>query len=145
MLYRVVNDLQVHKHPSGGYREWDTGYTAACSRESTGECSLLTQNGDPVADLLYSVNWLPMGFAYAYHVTGDEWFKTLWREVVCFFLSCQSHSENPLLNGCWFRGFDMERWDPYGCPHDVGWAVNAAETGWTNAQILLGMMLPDVL
>ncbi|MBR4869033.1 MAG: hypothetical protein IKU10_07735, partial [Clostridia bacterium] len=82
MLYRVVRDLQPHKHPSGGYREWDTGYTAACSRESTGECSLLTHNGDPIADLLYSVNWLPVGFAYAYHVTGDRWFLELWREVV---------------------------------------------------------------
>ena len=31
-----------------------------------------------MADLLYSVNWLPMGFAYAYYATGDEWFKQLY-------------------------------------------------------------------
>ncbi len=145
MLYRVVNDLQAYKHASGGYREWDTGYAAACSRESMGECSLLTQNGDPVADLLYSVNWLPLGFACAYYATGDKWFLELWREVAAFFLSCQSHSSDPLLDGCWFRGFDMELHEPYGCPHDVGWAVNAAETGWTNAQILLGLMIHDIL
>ena len=27
-LYRVTDDLQKVRHPSGGYREWDTGYKA---------------------------------------------------------------------------------------------------------------------
>ena len=145
MLYRVVKDLETHKHPSGGYREWDTGYKASCSRESSGECSLLTENGDPVADLLYSTNWLPVGFAYAYHVTRDEWFRMLWREVVGFCMSAQVFSEDPDTNGSWCRAFDMERRVAYGCPHDVGWAAYASESGWTNAEILMGMMLPDIL
>lgn len=84
MLYRVAEDLQKVRHPFGGYREWDTGYRAAFSRESREECSVLTENGDPVADLLYSSNWLPMGFAFAYEATGDRWFHELWKDSVIF-------------------------------------------------------------
>ncbi len=39
----------------------------------------------------------------------------------------------------------MELGEVYGCPHDVGWAPNCSETGWTNAEILMGLMLPDLL
>jgi hypothetical protein len=145
MLYRVVGDLVTHKHPSGGYYEWDTGYKASCSRESTGECSLLTENGDPVADLLYSTNWLPIGFAYAYYATGDDWFKSLWRDVVAFCIQSQVISEDPLLDGSWCRAFDMDMWEAYACPHDVGWAACCSESGWTDAEILMGMMLMDLM
>jgi hypothetical protein len=139
MLYRVVKDLETHKHPSGGYYEWDTGYTATCNRESPTECSLLTENGDPVADLLYSVNWLPIGFAYAYYVTGDEWFRNLWNDVVRFCLRTQIISDNPLNNGSWCRAIDSSRREAYGMPHDVGWGPCAVESGWTVGEILMGI------
>ena len=145
MLHRVTEDLETHRHPFGGYCEWDTGYKAACSRESTGECSLLTENGDPVADLLYSSNWLAMGFAYAYHVTKDPAYYELWRGIAAFFIRTQTISDLPELHGLWCRAFDMELGEVYGCPHDVGWAPNCSETGWTNAEILMGLMLPDLL
>ncbi len=145
MLHRVTEDLEAHRHPFGGYCEWDTGYRAACSRESTGECSLLTQNGDPVADLLYSVNWLSLGFAYAFHVTKDPCFEKLWRGIAAFFIKTQAVSETAEIHGLWCRAFDMERGEVYGCPHDVGWAANCSETGWTDAEILMGLMLPDLL
>lgn len=145
MLYRVAEDLQKYRHPSGGYQEWDTGYKAVCSRESRGECSILTENGDPVADMLYSTNWLPLGFAYAEYATGDSWFRQLWQDVVRFCIRSQVISENPKTNGSWCRAFDMEMGEAYGCPHDAGWAAYASESGWTNAEILMGMMLPEVL
>ena len=144
MLRRVAKDLTAHRHPFGGYCEWDTGYKAACSRESRGECSLLTENGDPVADLLYSNNWLPAGFAYAYRVTGDRRFYEMWRGIAAFFIKTQARSENPQYDGLWSRAFDMELGEVYGCPHDVGWAANCSETGWTDAEILMGLMLPDI-
>ena len=145
MLYRVARDLQEVRHPFGGYQEWDTGYKAAFSRESTGECSLLTENGDPVADLLYSSNWLPLGFAFAYEVTKDPWFEGLWRDAVAFCLRTQMFSSDPLTDGAWCRAFDMDLKEAYAAPHDVGWAAYASETGWTVAEILMGMMLPDIL
>ena len=143
-LYRVTADLEKHRHPFGGYREWDTGYKAMCSRESRGECSLLSENGDPVTDSLYSMNWLPVGFACAYHATGDSCFYDLWKNVVAFYMKTQMHSENPVLNGAWCRAFDMDLEEAYGCPHDIGWAANCCETGWTEAEILMGMMLMDL-
>ena len=145
MLRRVTDDLAAHRHPFGGYREWDTGYKASCARGSSGECSLLTENGDPVADLLYSVNWLPVGFAYAYHATGDRRYNDLWRGIAAFFIKTQAISDNPVIDGLWRRAFDMELGEVYGCPNDIGWAANCSETGWTNAEILMGLMLPDIL
>lgn len=145
MLYRVAKDLQKLRHPFGGYLEWDSGYQAACSRESTEECSVLTQNGDPVADLLYSCNWLPIGFAFAYDATGDEWFRTLWHDSVAFCLRTQMISEDPLTDGAWCRAFDMDMEEAYAAPHDVGWACYGSESGWTNAEILMGMMMPELL
>jgi len=35
---------------------------------------LLTNNGDPIADFLYSVNWLPIGFMQAYFVNSGTDF-----------------------------------------------------------------------
>ncbi len=145
MLYRVTADLQKLRHPFGGYMEWDTGYKAACSRDSRGECSLLTENGDPVADQLYSSNWLPMGFGYAYHVTGDPMFKALWRDIVIYFLRTQLHCTDARYDGAWSRAFDMNRREIYACPHDAGWAAACLYAGWSAANILAGMMLPDYL
>lgn len=139
MLMRVTDDLQRVKHPSGGYAEWDTGYKAACSKAVGGECSLLGDNGDPVCDLLYSVNWLPLGFAFSYDVTGEERFLELYGEIERFICSCQSISENPLHSGCWGRGFDMDRYENYGIPHDVGWGPCAAESGWTVSELAMGL------
>ena len=145
MLERVTRDLLTHRHPSGGFAEWDTGYTAHYSRISTGECSLLTENGDPVADLLYSMNWLPIGFAYAFHATGDPTYRDLWRETAAFLMKAQIRSDDPLTDGSWCRAFDMDLGEAYGCPHDVGWAAYCSETGWTDAEILMGLMLPEIL
>jgi hypothetical protein len=145
MLYLVTRDLCRLRHPFGGYCEWDTGYKAHYSRESRSECSLLAENGDPVADLLYSNNWLPLGFAFAYLTTGDEMFASLWRGIVEFFIKTQIISDNSDLNGAWCRAFDMESEEIYGCPHDIGWAARCSETGWTDAEILMGMMLPDIV
>ncbi len=137
-LCRVSDDLARFRHASGGYAEWDTGYTAACSRNHTGECALLADNGDPVCDLLYSNNWLPLGFAYAYLATGERRFYDAWADIASFLVSCQIHSEDPNLDGAWTRAFDMERWESYGVPHDVGWAPCCIETGWTMGEILMG-------
>lgn len=145
MLYRVTDDLVKHRHHSGGYCEWDTGYQANFSRDSSGECSLLTHNGDPVADLLYSTNWLPVAFAMAYHVTGDCRFYDLWRDVAAFCLKVQVKSKDLKTDGSWCRAFDMELGEVYACPHDVGWAAKCSESGWTNAEILMGLMMPDIL
>ncbi|MBQ7344374.1 MAG: hypothetical protein IJW53_06420 [Clostridia bacterium] len=143
-LSRVADDLESHRHPSGGYREWDTGYTAACSRNHKGECALLAENGDPVADLLYTNNWLPLGFAYAYMVTGEERFLERWESVSDFLATAQMRSDIPHLDGAWARAFDLERRENYGMPHDAGWGPYCIESGWTIGEILMGLMFMNV-
>ena len=138
-LYRVAKDLERVKHECGGFCEWDTGYKASCSRRKNGECALLANNGDPVIDLHYSNNWLPFGFAYAYMVTNDRYFYEKWLEITQFLARCQVHSDDISLNGSWSRGFDAERWEIYGVPHDIGWSPCCVETGWTMGEILMGI------
>jgi len=144
-LYRVSKDLERVQHPCGGYREWDTDYRASCSRRENGECALLANNGDPVADLLYSINWLPLGFAYAYMVTRDTYFYQKWLEVAGFLVRCQVHSKDHSLHGSWSRGFDMNCWEIYGVPHDIGWSPCCVETGWTMGEILMGLQFMKLI
>ena len=143
-LCRVTDDLARFRHPSGGYAEWDTDYRAACARNNAGECALLADNGDPVCDLLYSNNWLPLGFSYAYLVTSEKRFYDLWTGIATFLLSCQIHSEDKKLDGAWTRAFDMNRREIYGVPHDVGWAPCCIETGWTMGEILMGLQFMHI-
>ena len=138
-LYDITERLSGLKHPSGGYREWDSDYHADCSRRENGECALLAENGDPVADLLYSNNWLPLGFAYAYLVTGDKLFRDKWADSARFFVNCQIRSEDKRLDGAWARAFDLNRQEIYGVPHDIGWAPCCIESGWTVGEILMGL------
>lgn len=145
-LYDVTEELVKHKTPQGAYYEWDTGYKAACAQRRDSECSLLTQNGDPVVDMLYSINWLTVGFAFARQATGDKQFDMLWREIAAFFVSVQIHSErNGQIDGCWTRAFDVERGEVFGVPHDVGWGPWAVESGWTVAEIAMGLALGKIL
>jgi hypothetical protein len=50
-------------------------------------------------------------------------------------------SDDARLDGCWCRGVDLERREPYGMPHDVGWGPCSVESGWTVAEILMGLGL----
>lgn len=140
-LYQVVDDLQRFRHTSGGYAEWDTGYQSVRYGKNGEECSLLTKNGDPVADLLYSVNWLPSGFIQAYMITGDPYFKACWKDIARFMISAQVHSTNNTINGGWARAMDMERMEVFALPNDVGWGPWAMESGWTAGEILSGLLL----
>ena len=139
-LYRVASDLEKHRHASGGYAEWDTGYTAACARNHKGECALLAENGDPVADLLYTNNWLPLAFSYAYMVTRDEVFFERWASAASFFASSQMYSSHVHLDGAWARAFDLDRCENFGIPYDAGWGPYCIESGWTVGEILMGLM-----
>ena len=138
-LCRITEDLEKRRHPSGGYAEWDTGYKASCSRNHKGECALLADNGDPVADLLYSNNWLPLAFAYSYMVTGEERFLNMWKSVASFLVSAQVHSSEKTLDGSWARAFDMDTGECNGMPHDAGWGPCCIESGWTVGEILMGL------
>ncbi len=148
MLYKVVSDLQEYRHKSGSYVEWDTGYSSRYSRTEGDECSILTENGDPVTDLLYSINWLPVGFIQAYLITKDTMFIDLWKDITDFMVKSQIHSQYAAINGAWARGFDVELNEVFALPNDVGWGPWCIESGWTVAEIAAGIamgLLKDTL
>ena len=138
-LYAVADRLERYRHPSGAYCEYDTGYKAKRSRTSGTESSLLADNGDEVADLLYTSNWLPLGFAYAWHATGDPVFRERWQRIADFMAAAQIESDSEKTRGAWPRGVDLARMEIYGVPHDVGWGPACIESGWTVAEILMGI------
>ncbi|XXM71463.1 hypothetical protein ACQ0QQ_17460 [Lysinibacillus sphaericus] len=141
-LYRVRDDLMERMHQGGGFLEWDTGYKARMRHAmGEGESSLLTKNGDPVIDLLYSNNWLPMAFIQAWWITGDEAFKELWEASARFFANAQIRSGNRLINGAWARAYDVTRKEVFGSPADSGWGPWAVESGWTVAEVTSGLYM----
>jgi len=137
----VTRDLERFRHRSGAYLEWDEGYQAAMRHEiGTGESSLVSANGDPVADLLYSNNWLPLGWVFAYMATGDSNFMAKWEDTCRFMVNAQLKSGDVRLDGAWARAYDVERMEVFGSPADVGWGPWAIESGWTVAEIASGLM-----
>lgn len=141
-LYRVARDLQKFAHPSGAYLEWDEGYQASMRHQAgSGESSLLGRNGDPVADLLYTNNWLPIAWMQSYFITDDTWFKERWMETARFMLKAQIESDDPMIDGAWARAFDVELMEVFGSPADVGWGPWAIESGWTVAEISAGLYM----
>ena len=117
----------------------DPGYTAFRSRTSGTESSMLADNGNEIAELLYSLNWLPLGFAYAYYVTDDVTFLNKWEDICKFFANSQIVSQDKTIDGAWSRCLDLKRMEIYGMPHDVGWGPCCIESGWTVAEIAMGL------
>ncbi|MCI9552488.1 MAG: hypothetical protein HFE94_03010 [Acutalibacter sp.] len=93
-----------------------------------------------MADLLYSNNWVPLGLMQAYFVTRDPLFYQLFLSHAKFLAAAQLHSPNPILNGAWARGYDVEMGQVFGLPNDVGWGPWAIESGWTVAEIAAGLL-----
>jgi len=144
-LYRVTDDLMKFRHPNGGFIEWDEGYIACCAGSKDGESSVLSNNGDPVMDLLYSLNWLAFGVCAARIATNDERFELLWKDIAEFFSKTQMVSKNKLLNGAWPRAIDGDHFEVFGIANDIGWSPWSIESGWTVAQIAGGLFLGDLI
>jgi hypothetical protein len=102
----------------------------------TTEATLLQQNGDPVSDLLYTMNFAFLGLHEAAAATGDRLYSDGEDRIAEFFSRIQMKSSNhPELDGGWCRAFDFQSWDYWASSSDVGWGVWSIETGWTQAWI----------
>lgn len=147
-LEKIMTSLEKRKTDVGCYLEWDEGYLAVMrNTEGDGECSLLSHNGDTIADLLYTNNWLPLAFSFAYLVTKETSYEDKFNLITDFFYRSQMKSNDKKLDGAWARGFDPELFEYFGSPADKGWGPYCIESGWTVAQIgagtLFGLMLEE--
>lgn len=148
-LKRIAGDLLSFQTPSGCIREVlgpprksSIPPPKSNAQYGTSEASLLQKNGDPVCDLLYTMNFAFLGLHEAAEATQDESYKSAEDKLAGFFCRIQVQSKkHPELAGGWFRAFDYRRWDYWASGSDWGWGPWSIESGWTMTWItsVLGM------
>ncbi|MFV2069827.1 MAG: hypothetical protein ACC645_22910 [Pirellulales bacterium] len=142
-LERIADDMQRCQDASGAIREelgkpGQGSYRPPRSNAEYGrnEASLIQENGDPVADLLYTCNFAFLGLHEAHAATGQRKYGEMADRLAEFLVRVQVQSDaHPELDGGWFRAFDFDRWDYWGSNADAGWGAWSIEVGWTQAWI----------
>ncbi|MBB6498845.1 hypothetical protein [Pedobacter cryoconitis] len=148
-LDRVVSDLLKNQDASGAIRE-ELGdpskgmYNKSLSNKEYGlhEAPLIFENGDPVADMLYTNNFAFFSLNEAAHATGDKKYIAALNKLADFLTRIQVKSEQHKdLDGAWFRAFDYKRWDYWASNADAGWGAWCTLTGWTQSWIVTTQVL----
>lgn len=142
-LVQVTDDLLDQEDASGAIREAlgprELGvYPPPASNEAYGtrEASLLQEDGDPLCDLLYTVNFAFLGLHEAVAALGIPRWREAEDRMAAFLCRIQAASStHPYLDGAWLRGFDLEAWAYGGSGADLGWGPWSVETGWTQTWI----------
>lgn len=142
-LKRIADDMLKCQDACGAIREElgelsRGGYRPPQSNAEYGkhEAAAIQQNGDPMADLLYTCNFTFLGLHEAYAATGDPQYQRMADKLADFLVRIQIRSEaHPELDGGWFRSFDYQKWDYWGSNADVGWGAWSIECGWTQGWI----------
>lgn len=141
-LRQAVDGVAALQDPCGAIRE-ELGlpgkgmFPPPRSNEAYGgaEASLIQQNGEPVADLLYTTNFAFLGLHEA-AAAGDPAAREAEEKLAHFLCRIQARSEaHPELDGGWFRAFDFQRWESWASNADAGWGAWAIESGWTQGWI----------
>lgn len=151
-LNTVISDIMKLQDESGAIRE-EIGdikmgrYPPPLTNEAygTNEASLIAQNGDPVTDLLYTVNFALLGLHEASYATDDPTIKEMEEKLSDFLIRIQVKSEkHPEVHGGWMRAFDYNRFEHWGSNADHGWGAWCIETGWTQSWILSILSLREM-
>lgn len=150
-LRRMASDLLSFQDASGAIREelgtpGKGSYGPPKSNEEYGkhEATLMQQNGDPLADMLYTSNFAFLGLHEAASATGDKYYAQAADQLAQFFARIQVRSElHPELDGWWFRAFEFGRWEYWASNADAGWGAWSTESGWTQSWItgVIGLRL----
>ncbi len=151
-LYQIVDDLLSFQDETGAIREdlGDVGHGKYAPPKSnaeygTNEASLIQNNGDPIADMLYTSNFAFFSLTEAAAVTGDERLEEAVGKLADFMVRIQVQSEkHPELDGAWYRAFDFNRWEYWASNADAGWGVWSTETGWTQGWIAAMLMMQEL-
>lgn len=143
-LDKVVRRLLINQQPCGAIREelGDNGlgmFGAARSNKDygVGEAPLISKNGDPVADMLYTTNFAFFSLNEAAQATGNIQYQQAVKRLSDFLIRIQLKSKlHPHLDGAWFRAFDYDRWDYWASNADRGWGAWSTLTGWIQSWIV---------
>ncbi|NER13774.1 hypothetical protein GWK08_10010 [Leptobacterium flavescens] len=142
-LDAVVSRLLENQQPSGAIQEELGGagglYGSTPSNEAYGttEAPLIFENGDPVADMLYTSNFAFFALNEAAHATGNSRYHEAVAKLSEFLARIQIKSEKHNdMDGGWFRAFEYERWDYWASNADGGWGAWGTLTGWIQSWIV---------
>jgi hypothetical protein len=142
-LWQIANDLLSHQDKCGAIREelGSAGHGSYGPPKSnraygTSETPLIQENGDPLADMLYTSNFALFSLTEAAYATNNDKLKEAAAKLAEFFIRIQVKSETrPELDGVWYRAFDYNRWEYWASNGDAGWGAWSTETGWTQGWI----------
>jgi len=142
-LDKMITEISRYQDVSGAIRE-EIGNGPGMFRQlktnadyGTDEGSLIYQNGEPVADMLYACNFALFGLHEAAVATGDSAYRAAADKLSDFFTRIQVRSSvHADLDGAWFRGFDYGRWDFWASNSDKGWGAWCTLTGWIQSWIV---------
>jgi hypothetical protein len=139
-LRRIATDLLKKQDACGAIREEivaASGYLPTSNQAyGTSETPLIQENGDPAADLLYTVNFALLGLHEAAAATGEAVYKQAEDRLADFLCRVQARStDQPEFDGAWFRAFDFGRWEYWASNADAGWGAWSVESGWTQSWI----------
>src|SRR5690625_309652 len=142
-LDRMVTDLLKNQVACGAIRE-ELGagkgqYGRTPSNEAYGktEAPLIFENGDPVADMLYTSNFAFFSLNEAYHATENKKYQEAVEKLSDFLMRIQVKSDKfERIDGAWFRAFDYKLWDYWASNADAGWGAWSTLTGWIQSWIV---------
>lgn len=148
-LHLVCNKLLEDLTKDGAIREklGKAGFgryerIASNAEYGSKEAPLISTNGDPVTDLLYTLNFAFFSLNEAAAATGEDKYQEATARIADFMLRAQVNSpRHKDLNGAWFRAFDYQRWDYWASNADSGWGPWGTLTGWTQSWIVNGLIL----
>ena len=149
-LDEVVEKLLSNQMECGAIREelggagGSYGRTASNKAYGLREAPLIFENGDPVADMLYTSNFAFFSLNEAAHATGNEKYKIAVDKLSDFLTRIQiKSSRHKDLDGGWFRAFDYNRWDYWASNADIGWGAWSTLTGWIQSWIVSTQLLVE--
>lgn len=139
----LVQELLKNQDASGAIREelgagkGKFGKTRSNKEYGLHEAPLIFENGDPIADMLYTSNFAYFSLNEAAHATGNAQYREAVRKLSDFMTRIQVKSDRfKDLDGAWFRGFEYNRWEYWASNADVGWGAWNTLAGWTQSWIV---------
>ena len=139
----VVQDVLKNQVECGAIREelgtgsGMFGKTRSNKEYGLHEAPLIANNGDPVADMLYTSNFAFFALNEAAHATGNKQYLEAVGKLSDFLSRIQVKSDRHIdLDGAWMRAFDYNRWDYWASNADAGWGAWSTLTGWIQSWIV---------
>ena len=140
----IVQDVIKNQQSCGAIREelgsndkGMFGMTRSNKEYGLHEAPLISKNGDPVADMLYTSNFAFFGLNEAAHATKNPEYMSAVKKLADFLIRIQVKSDKHIdIDGAWFRAFEYNRWDYWASNADAGWGAWSTLTGWIQSWIV---------